>query len=79
MNRTEIKEQMTPIFRKVFSNPVLMLREDMTANDIEQWDSLTHMILITEIEKEFAVKFKLRDLNKLRNVGDMISLIESRL
>ena len=47
----------------------------MTANDIDGWNSLSHMILVTEIEIEFAVKFKLKELNKMRNVGDMIDLL----
>jgi acyl carrier protein len=47
----------------------------MTANDVDSWDSLSHMVLIVEIEKAFNIKFKLRELNKMKNVGDMIDLL----
>lgn len=79
MDRTIIKEQLNLIFRKVFSNNALTLTEELTANDVDQWDSLTHMRLITEIEQSFMIKFKLKELNKMRNVGDMIDLIQSKL
>ena len=79
MENTENRAKLTDIFRKVFSNESLILTNELTANDVDNWDSLTHMILITEIEKEFSIKFKLRDLNKMKNVGDMISIINSKL
>ena len=55
------------------------LRDDLTAPDVEGWDSLTHMSIITGLEKEFDVKFKLREINKLRNMGTLIELISSKL
>lgn len=79
MERAEIINSLTSIFRKVFINDALILSDEMTANDVDKWDSLTHMILITEIENDFSIKFKLKDLNKMRNVGDMIDIISSKL
>lgn len=79
MERTEILNKLTTIFKTVFDNQALILKDELTANDVNNWDSLTHMILITEIEKGFAIKFKLKELNKMRNVGDMIVLIQSKL
>lgn len=79
MERIEIVNKLTAIFRKVFNNDSLILINEMTANDVDQWDSLSHMILITEIESDFSIKFKLKDLNKMRNVGDMIDIITSKL
>lgn len=78
MNRNEVIEKLTPIFRKVFSEPNLELKDEMTANEVERWDSLSHMMMITEVEKEFGIKFKLKDLNKMKQVGDLINLIESK-
>lgn len=75
MKTQEIKDQLTNVFRKVFADASLELTNDMTANSIDQWDSLTHMVLITAVETEFAIKFKLKDLNKMRNVGDMIAMV----
>lgn len=79
MERTELVDSLTPIFRKVFNNATLKLSDGLTANEVENWDSLSHMILITEIESEFAIKFKLKELNKMKNVGDMIDIIMSKL
>ncbi len=79
MKREEIVERLTLIFRKVFNEKDLVLRDDLTANDVETWDSLTHMLMITEVENEFQIKFKLKDLNKMKQVGDLISIVESKL
>lgn len=79
MEKDEVVAGLTKIFRKVFSNDTIVLKEELTANDIDQWDSLSHMILITEIEKDFSIKFRLKDLNRMRNVGDMIEIIISKL
>lgn len=79
MERTECIDQLTPIFRKVFGAPDLTVTDELTANDVENWDSLTHMLLISAVEEGFAIKFKLKELNKMRNVGDMIDLIIAKL
>jgi acyl carrier protein len=79
MDKIEITAKLTSLFRKIFSNDLLILSNELTANDVENWDSLTHMLLITEIESTFSIKFKLKDLNKMRNVGDMIDVIISKL
>ena len=79
MEKTEVLNKLTSIFRKVFNNEALMLSNELTANDIDQWDSLSHMILITEIESVFSIKLRLKELNKMRNVGDMIEIISSKL
>jgi acyl carrier protein len=79
LERIEIEDTLTEIFRKVFNKQSLVLKNELTANDVDQWDSLSHMILITEIENGFAIKFKLKELNKMRNVGDMIGIICSKL
>lgn len=78
MEKTEVQSKLTAIFRKIFSNDSLILTDELNANDVENWDSLTHMLLITEIEESFSIKFKLKDLNKMRNVGDMIDIIISK-
>lgn len=79
MEKAEILSKLTAIFRKIFSNDSLILSNELTANDVENWDSLTHMLLITEIENSFSIKFKLKDLNKMKNVGNLIEIIETRL
>jgi acyl carrier protein len=75
MERATVIEQLTPVFRKIFNNPGLEISDEMTANDVEGWDSLSHMLLIADVETAFSIKFKLKELNKMRNVGDMIDII----
>ena len=79
MERAQIIEKLTSVFRKVFSDNELVLSDGMTANDVDQWTSLSHVILITEIENNFSITFQLKDLNKLDNVGAMIDIINSKL
>ena len=79
MERTEIIEKLTPIFHEVFNDNTIVIRDDMTANDVENWDSLTHMLMITKVEETFGIKFKLKELNKLKTVGDLINTIETKL
>jgi acyl carrier protein len=79
MDRLEAVNKLTPIFRKVFSDEALTITDSLTANDVANWDSLSHMLLITEVENGFNIKFKLKDLNKMRNVGDMIDIIITKL
>lgn len=51
----------------------------MTANDVAKWDSFSHMLMITAVEESFGIKFKLKDLNKMKQVGDLVQIIESKL
>jgi len=79
MEKSTIIEKLTLIFHDVFGDNSIILRDDMTSSDVDNWDSLTHMLMITKVEEEFGVKFKLKELNKLRMVGDLIATIESKL
>ncbi|MDB4498136.1 acyl carrier protein [Gammaproteobacteria bacterium] len=78
MNREEIKEQLQVIVAKVVKLESVTLNDETTANDVEGWDSLSHMEIITEIEKSFNISFKLRELSKLKNVGSIIDLISKK-
>ena len=75
MERTEIIEKLTAVFHEVFNDNNIVLNDEMTAKDVENWDSLTHMLMITKVEEEFGVKYKLKELNKLKQVGDIVSLL----
>lgn len=79
MNRNEIEEKLTSVFHEVFNDNNIILRDDMTASDVDNWDSLTHMLMITKVEETFGIKFKLKELNKLKMVGDLINTVESKL
>ena len=79
MERDDVISKLTVIFRKVFNSDSLVLSDELTANDVDHWDSLTHMILITDIEDAFSIKFRLKELNRMRNVGEMIDVIISKI
>ena len=79
MKENLIITKLEQIFREVFGNETLMISRELSANDLEEWNSLNHMILVSEVENVFSIKFKLKDLNKMRNVGDMIDIITSKL
>lgn len=79
MEKNEIIEKLTKIFYEIFGDNTIVLRDNMTANDVENWNSLTHMLMITKVEEVFGIKFKLRELNKLKNVGDLCNTIAEKL
>ena len=75
MNRDEIFKKVTEIFRDVFDDDSLVIVDSTNADDIEDWDSLEHIALIVSMEKEFNLKFDIKRINKLENVGQMVDLI----
>lgn len=79
MERTEIIEKLNVIFREVFNDANIAVRDEMTAEDVETWDSLTNMLMISSVEKTFGIKIKLREINKLETVGNLIDLIGSKV
>lgn len=74
----ELKEQLQEVFREVFDDEEIVIFEEMTANDIEDWDSLMHIQLIVAIEKAFQVKFSTKDVKNIKNVGEFMALIERK-
>lgn len=78
MNRDQIIADLTPLFHTVFNNSDIVITDDLNAEKVDQWDSLTHLNMIAEVEKHFGIKFKLKELIGMKNVGDMIDLILSK-
>lgn len=79
MERKELEIKLGVIFRRVFNDEGLEISDGLTANDVSNWDSLSHMILIGEVEKSLDITFKLKELNKMKNVGDMMDIILAKL
>ena len=75
----DVKEKLQEVFQDVFDDDEIELTDEMTAEDVEAWDSLTHVQLIVAVEKAFGVKFSTVEVMKLKNVGEFIKLIEKRL
>ena len=76
---SNIFDKLIPIFRNVFDDDELIINETTNAEDIDEWDSLSHIRLIVSHEIEFGVKFKTTEISDLRNVGDFIDLLKSKL
>jgi len=79
MTRQQIFEAVQEIFQDVFDDEALVITDETNADDIEDWDSLEHITLIVAMEKEFKMKFDIKEVNKLENVGGMIDLIKRKL
>jgi acyl carrier protein len=79
MELNEILSELTILFRKVLSNNSIELKMESTAKDVDDWTSLNHMTIISEIEKKYNVKFAFKEIMKLKNVQDMCVSISSKL
>ena len=72
MTKEEITGKLKTVFEKVFQDKNITITREMTAQDIEEWDSLRHIQLISEVETAFGTRFRLREVLSMRNVGDLI-------
>ena len=78
MDNNEIVSRLTPIFRDVFNDDALVVSEGMTAADVPTWDSLSNINMIIAVEKAFGVKFSIKDVRSLKNVGELLALIRKK-
>lgn len=74
-----IWERLTEVFRETFQDPDIIIGPETTANDIDDWDSLTHIQLLVAVEQTFRVRFNTGEVAKLANVGEMVELIARRI
>jgi acyl carrier protein len=74
----DIQQQLTSVFRDVFADDTLTLRPDLTADDVENWDSLTHIDMITAVERDFKIRFTTGEVSSMKNVGDLTALIQKK-
>lgn len=79
MERKEIWEKLQEIFVDVLDNDEIVLTADTTADDIDEWDSLTHIQLIVAIEKGFGIKLSSIEVRTLANVGEMAEIIATKI
>lgn len=78
MDRSEILKQVQDIFRDILDDEEIVLEDSTTANDVEGWDSLTHIQLIVAIEKQFKIKFTSKEILSWRNIGEMLDSIAAK-
>ncbi len=75
MTDAEIYAKLNAIFRDVFDDDELVVKPDMTAKDVEGWDSLSHVRLGLTVERAFKVRFSASDITGLKNVGELVDLV----
>ncbi len=75
----KIIEELQEIFREIFDDEEIVLTNETTADDIDDWDSLTHMQLIVQIEEKYNIRFSTAEIKKAANVGEFVKIIEGKL
>ena len=75
MGRQEVFERLNKVFREVFDDDEIIVIESTTAKDIDDWDSLMHITLVSEVEDAFDIHFEMKDVTKMQNVGEMVDKI----
>ena len=79
MERTEVFDRLNRVFREILDVEDLVLTDGTTADDVEEWDSLSHIQLVVAVEKAFGVKFTSREIMRWNNVGEMADSILAKL
>ncbi len=79
MTKEEVYEKLNSVFRDVFDDESITVNDNTTSNDIEDWDSLEHINLLVAIEQAFNIKFNMAEVTNMKNVGEMVNIILSRV
>lgn len=79
MERTEIINKVQDVCKDVFEDESIVITENTSAKDIEAWDSLNHLTLINELEEAFDIAFSLDEVNKSKNIGELVNAIMKHL
>ncbi len=78
MERQAVYEKLSAVFRDVFDEDDLVLKPETTADDVEGWDSLTHVRLVLAVSKAFGVKFSASEVGGFKNVGEFVDVIAAK-
>lgn len=78
MTHDDVLDQLQDIFRKLFDDPDIVLSDETTAADIDDWDSLEHINLINMIERHFSIRLEMKEVVTFKNVGDMVGCIVAK-
>ncbi len=78
MNKNNVINRLNDVFRDVFDDDSITINDNTTSADIEDWDSIEHITLIDAVEHEFKMRFKMKEVSGMKNVGEMISIILER-
>jgi acyl carrier protein len=75
MEKTDIWQECTTVFRDLFDNGQLVIGPETTASNVEGWDSIKHIELIVTLEQKFGIRFRTGEMARLKNVGEMVDMI----
>ncbi|MBE6855426.1 MAG: acyl carrier protein [Ruminococcus sp.] len=78
MSNEAILNRLTDVFRDVFDDDSIVISAQTTANDIEEWDSIEHINLISAVEAEFGMRFQMKEVSGMKNVGEMLAILAER-
>ena len=79
MNKNDVIARLNEVFRDVFGDDSITVNANTTSADIDDWDSIEHINLIAAVESEFGIRFKMREVSGMKNVGEMADIIISKL
>jgi acyl carrier protein len=79
MDNPEIYQKLTSVFHEVFDEESIVVRPDLTADDVEEWDSLSHIRLVLSVERAFGCRFSASEISKLKNVEGLVELIRAKI
>lgn len=79
MDKQDILKTINTILCDIFADPTLVITEATSAQNIERWDSITHVNILMTVERTFKIRFSLGEIKQLRNVGEMVNLITQKL
>ena len=79
MDQREVFDRLNRVFREVFDDETIRVTPKTTADDIDDWDSLEHITLISAVEREFRMKFKMGEISSMKNVGEMARIVTERM
>jgi len=76
MTDDEVLERLTVVFRDIFQDGAIVATREMTAADVERWDSLSHIDMILMVEQDFRIRIPTRAVARMHNVGELVALIQ---
>ena len=78
MDRQEVFKRINEIFQDIFDDDELVVTDETCADDIEDWDSLRHITLVSAVERAFGIKFSMKEVLEMKNVGEMADILVER-
>lgn len=78
MDKEKVTARLNEVFQDVFDDETIQISDSTTADDIEAWDSLEHISLISAVEKAFKMRFTMKEVSGMKNVGEMINILCER-